>query len=161
MVNWPLQRDAVKFYGDPASVYFSRLNITRIMTPWQCFYGNAKVSSIQVNKKCADTFEAWFEKIWENAEKRQSVINEWGMSSFAGSFVVRPKRGSTTPSMHSFGCAIDFDAGRNGFHDHTPHFALEPLHSMVVKPFKDLGGTWGGDWPNATDGMHFQLACVS
>lgn len=160
-LKWPRQRDAVSFYGDPYSPSFEKNNIIRIKTPWICFYGSQMVGSIAVHKKCADAFKEWFAAVWKNAEQRQFVINQWGMSSFSGSFVVRPKRGGSTPSMHSFGCAMDWDAGRNGFHDHTPNFALAPMHDAIVNPFKDLGGTWGGDWPNATDGMHFQFANVT
>lgn len=73
-------------------------------------------------------------------------------------------RGLQRLSMHAYGCAMDFDAPRNGFHDVTPHFAS--LRQEVVEPFLKLGGVWGGDWNgNGTsaderraDGMHFQFA---
>jgi hypothetical protein len=158
--KWPLQRDCVAFYGDPNSPDFQRKNIVSISTPFQCYYGAHPVAKISIHRKCADAFSQWFETVWENAEKKQYAVNAWGMSSFSGSFVVRNKRAGQSLSMHAFGCAMDFDAARNGFKDHSPNFGVKTIHDAVVAPFKALGGVWGGDWPNNTDGMHFQFAVV-
>jgi len=92
------------------------------------------------------------------------VIDAWGMSNYAGAYNFRVMRGGSALSMHSYGCAVDFDAPRNGFHDRTPHFAI--LRKEVVEPFLALGGVWGGDWDGdkdtlderSCDGMHFQFA---
>lgn len=159
--KWPLQRECNNFYGDPNSPKFEQQNIVRVPTPWKLYFGLSAMSGIRVHKKCADAFEAWFKIIWQNAHESQSTIHNWGMDKFSGSFVVRPKRAGTTLSMHAYGCAIDFDAESNSFKDHTPFFSNPTVHAAVVQPFKDLGGTWGGDWPNNTDGMHFQFANVS
>jgi hypothetical protein len=160
-IVWPLQRDATGFYGDPYKPGFEAAHITRITPPFQMFYGSILVRQIAVNKKCADAFMEWFGDIWKNAEQKQFAVNAWGMSSFSGSWNVRPMRTGTRPSMHAFGCAMDFDAARNAQYDHTPNFGVQSIHDNVVLPFKKLGGVWGGDWPNATDGMHFQFARVA
>ena len=31
------------------------------------------------------------------------------------------------------------------------------MDRRVVKAFEDAGFTWGGRWPTAPDGMHFEL----
>jgi hypothetical protein len=160
-MTWPLQRDCLKFYGDPFSKDFERRNIVQVKLPFPMFWGAHMKTTIKSHRKCAEALGAWLDQVWLNAGKKQFVISAWGMSSFSGDFVVRTKRGGSTPSMHSFGCAWDFDAPRNGFKDHSPHFATEAIHDAVVKPFLELGGVWGGDWKTNTDGMHFQFARVS
>jgi hypothetical protein len=65
-------------------------------------------------------------------------------------FNIRRKRGSGTPSLHSWGVAIDVNAAWNGF-GKTPK-----LSSQFVKCFTSNGFDWGGEW-GVPDGMHFQL----
>jgi hypothetical protein len=68
--------------------------------------------------------------------------------------------------MHAYGCAIDFDAPRNGLGDKTPNFANIP---EVLSAFKSEGAIWGGDWngngdtqdERRCDGMHWQFARLS
>lgn len=160
-VIWPLQRDAIGFYGNPYQAGFEANHITRITPPFQMFYGAIPVRQIAVNRKCADAFMQWFQTIWKNAEQKQFAVNAWGMSSFSGSWNVRPMRSGDHPSMHAFGCAMDFDAARNSYNDQMPNFGVETIHENVVVPFKQLGGVWGGDWKSPKDGMHFQFARVS
>ena len=82
------------------------------------------------------------------------LINQQGLGSciktFDGCFNIRNKRGGSTPSLHSWGVAIDINAAWNRF-GATP--TMEPA---VVKCFKDSGFDWGGDW-DVPDGMHMQL----
>lgn len=158
---WPLQRDCISFYGNPEKAFFERDNIVAVKLPFPMFWGAHMKLSIKAHRKCADALREWLDVVWTNAGKKQFVISAWGMGSFSGDFVVRKKRAGQSLSMHSFGCAWDFDAPRNGFKDHSPHFATPAIHEAVVEPFLKLGGVWGGDWPTNTDGMHFQFARVS
>ena len=78
--------------------------------------------------------------------------------SFAGSYYPRMIRGSTrTPSEHSFGTALDLNAGWNGL-GLTPARVGEKgdLHAIAAI-FKKWGFEWGGDWEKRPDGMHFQI----
>ena len=70
-----------------------------------------------------------------------------------GCFNLRKKVGSTTPSLHSWGVAIDINAAWNGFNK-PPTMSPE-----LVGCFKDAGFDWGGDW-GKPDGMHFQLSQI-
>ncbi|MGY3916723.1 M15 family metallopeptidase [Aeromonas australiensis] len=65
-------------------------------------------------------------------------------------------RGGTRLSMHSWGCAVDFDSSRNSFGDSTPNFQNIPA---VLTAFESQGWTWGGKWKKP-DGMHWQAASV-
>lgn len=169
MTAWPLQRDCDAFYGNPrgnrgqASIGWERMNLVFISPPWPLFYAG-KPCRLRVHKKCAGAFEAWFLAVWANAGKDRQLIRAWGMDATGGAYNFRLMRGGSSLSMHSWGCAVDMDVPRNGFHDNTPHFAT--LRKEVVEPFLKLGGVWGGDWDGdrdslderACDGMHFQFA---
>ncbi len=79
-------------------------------------------------------------------------VNE--LKTWDGCFNIRTKRGATTPSLHSWGLAIDVNAAWNRFGmppNLSPHF---------VKCFTDNGFDWGGTW-SKPDGMHFQLADIN
>ena len=68
-----------------------------------------------------------------------------------GCFNIRNKRGASTPSLHSWGLAIDVNAGWNRF-GKTPD-----MSQGFVECFEDADFDWGGRWTKP-DGMHFQLA---
>lgn len=75
--------------------------------------------------------------------------------TYDGCLNIRPVRGSTHPSTHSYGLAIDLNADLNplaatsgGFYNH-PDF---------VKCFTDQGFTWGGNFHGRKDSMHFSYA---
>lgn len=73
------------------------------------------------------------------------------LKTWDGCFNIRKKKGGSTPSLHSWGLAIDVNAGWNQF-GKTP-----TLSSGFVKCFTDAGFDWGGNW-SKPDGQHFQLA---
>lgn len=73
------------------------------------------------------------------------------LKTWDGCFNIRKKRGGSSFSLHSWGIAIDINAAEN------PFKATPKMDARLVKCFKDAGFDWGGDWTNATDGMHFQL----
>lgn len=70
-----------------------------------------------------------------------------------GCFNIRKKRGAATPSLHSWGLAIDINAAWNGF-GKAPTMSAD-----LVKCFTDAGFDWGGTW-SKPDGMHFQLRAL-
>ena len=172
MTQWPLQSEASSFYGNPrgrnsmqVSGAWYKSNITLVQPPFKMKM-LGPITRFPVHVKCADATREWLNQIWINAGRDQRVIERWGMNVFSGSYCYRTMRGLQHLSMHAYGCAMDFDAPRNGLHDQTPHFAN--LRHEVVEPFLKLGGTWGGDWngngtsadERRTDGMHFQFARI-
>ena len=70
-----------------------------------------------------------------------------------GCFNIRKKRGAGSPSLHSWGIAIDINAAWNGF-GKTP-----TMSPALVECFTDAGFEWGGYWHHP-DGMHFQLVKI-
>ena len=72
------------------------------------------------------------------------------LRTYDGCTCVRPKTSGNGWSVHSWGFAIDFNAGTN------PYGGRPRLSPGFVKCFTDVGFEWGGTW-NTPDGMHFQL----
>ena len=91
------------------------------------------------------------------------------LNQYIGGFVYRtinnPSHpGSTTLSMHSFGCAIDINYNLNPFvgggkplksGDDTPRGVIRTYDSPIVKAFAKYGWGWGGRYG---DYMHFSKA---
>lgn len=72
------------------------------------------------------------------------------LKTWDGCFNIRNVRGRTSPSLHSWGVAIDVNAAWNGLGK------APTLTSGFIKCFTDAGFDWGGLW-GRPDGMHFQL----
>lgn len=71
--------------------------------------------------------------------------------TFDGCFNIRRKRVGVTPSLHSWGLAVDVNAAWN-------RLGRKPtLTPGFVQCWTDAGFEWGGTW-RIPDGMHFQLA---
>jgi hypothetical protein len=164
MSQWPKQNDVDAFYGDPrganglAKATWVAANIVKVVPPWALVtaWDGKPVKTMQMHKNCADSLLIVLNKIWVAAAKDQAKIDAWGMNKYAGGYNFRLMRGSTKLSMHSWGCAIDFDSERNAFGDSTPNFANVPA---VLEAFRSEEWTWGGRWAKA-DGMHWQAAEV-
>lgn len=86
-------------------------------------------------------------KAFQNLIDRRLVSE---LRTWDGCFNIRKKRGSSTPSLHSWGVAIDVNAAWN-------KMGSQPtLSAEFVACFTDAGFDWGGTW-KTPDGMHFQL----
>lgn len=166
-MSWPKQSQCDAFYGNPrnkadptkASQVWEAANIVYVKTPFVMRYdGVALKKGMRVHRLVADSLTRVLDALWAASGRSQATIDDWGVSIFGGAFNYRLMRGGSSLSMHSWGCAIDLDPDRNGFHDPTPRFAQLP---QVVRAFKDEGWVWGGDWSaKMRDGMHFQAATV-
>lgn len=168
-MNWPLQSQCDAFYGNPrgrnglASRQWESANLVLVTPAFPIFF-LGKPARMRVHKKCADAWMAWSEAVWKNAGQNKNVIREWGMDNYGGAYNYRVMRGGHVLSMHAYGCAVDFDAPRNGMGNHRPHIAK--YYDQIVAPFLALGGVWGGSWDGdrdtiderLPDGMHFQFA---
>jgi hypothetical protein len=72
-------------------------------------------------------------------------------SDFAGCYAPRRIPGSGSLSLHAWGLAIDLNASEN------PQGSEPRQDRRLVRAFEREGFTWGGRWPTAPDGMHFEL----
>lgn len=76
-----------------------------------------------------------------------------------GSFVPRLMRGgSSSPSEHSFGCALDLNAQWNGFRQIGAAEGKKGSVIPLLPTFRKFGFECGADWkPANRDSMHFQI----
>ena len=161
---WPLQSECDAFYGNPrnrgnpseSSPKWESENLVRVKPPFVIYYEGKQVKAgMLVHKKVADSLTRVLAAIWDKAGKSQKVIDDWGVSKFAGAYTYKLMKSGKALSMHSWGCALDLDPERNGYKDNTPNFANIP---EVVAAFDAEGWVWGGRWKDPCDGMHFQAA---
>ena len=167
MTQWPLQSQCDTFYGNPRmhndpskmSAAWHHANIVYVPCPWVLWTGRGHTARIAIHRKCADSLARVLQATWNGLGKSQSAIEKQSYHVFSGSVVFRTMR--TNPrklSMHSYGCAIDWDAPDNMLGDRTPEFAPdEPL----LAEFRREGWICGRDWRgNSIDAMHVQAARV-
>jgi len=162
MPLWPNQSNVDSFYGNPRgndggpSAAWEEANLTRLVPPWPLVtaWDGTPVKSIRIHRLCAESLRITLEAIWMAAGQNERVIKNWGMHLYGGGYSFRLMRGSNRLSMHSWGCAVDFDPERNKFGDTTPNFANCPA---VLDAFAAEKWIWGGNWKKP-DGMHWQAA---
>ncbi|GGH42831.1 hypothetical protein GCM10007423_39760 [Dyadobacter endophyticus] len=101
-------------------------------------------SRIYLNRLIRDVLEKTLRKLIELGLHTEIV-------SYDGVFNIRPKRGSSGISLHSWGIAVDLNAGLNPFRGKVTWSA------SFLKVWRDIGWICGADWSAASkDGMHFQ-----
>lgn len=169
MTAWPSSEKQLNaFYGDPnkgsnsggVNPAWEKANIVSIAPPYkmvEAWPPYRAVNRIRVHRKCADDLSAVLAQI-KNLYGSQTELERRGLHKYGGCYVFRLKRGGSTLSTHSWGCAIDLDPERNGFGvKYKNDGKMMPLE--VVKIFEDHGWTWGGPWRTA-DAMHFQAVGI-
>jgi D-alanyl-D-alanine carboxypeptidase len=83
--------------------------------------------------------------------RRRGLARLVDPGDYAGCHAPRRIPASGSLSLHSWGLAVDINASRN------PQGQEPTMDRRVVAAFEDAGFTWGGRWPTAPDGMHFEL----
>lgn len=167
MTTWPSQASVLagkSFYGEnrgpsgPDPIWESASLVT-VQLPWRAqasWDKNIKIKSLRLHRRCADSLKRVLTLIWKEFGENQTAIERAGMHLIGGGYNWRAMRGKDILSMHSYGCAVDFDPVHNALGNQNP--AMNP---RVVAAFESEGWTWGGRWsPKARDGMHFQAASV-
>jgi hypothetical protein len=161
-MNWPKQSECGAFYGNPRgrndrpSSKWESEHLVPLVPPFQMFYAGKPIRTFRVHRKCAVAVLQALISIDRAVKSDKQLLTESGANVFGGSYNFRLKRNGNSLSMHSYGCAIDFDPARNAMGDTSPNFLKYPF---IIKAFEDQGAVWGGRWAGAScDGMHFQFA---
>lgn len=158
MTVWPLQKNCDAFYGNPrgagngASAKWEAENLVTVKCPWGLKYNGKAVAGIRIHRKAADSLTRVLNAIWERVGRSQTEVDRIGMSKYGGSYNFRAMRGGAALSMHSYGCALDFDPARNALGSKKMSMDMR-----VIEEFEREGWEWGGHW-SRPDGMHFQAA---
>lgn len=156
--TWPLQRDAISFYGNPYAKGWMAANLVEVETPWLLHMGHTPMNHIQIHKRCADSLKRVLAWTWEQAGKSQDKIMALHFDRYSGSYNLRPMRGGQQMSMHGEGAAIDWDDEENQQHSQHHLFTAE---TPLIHAFMGEAWEWGGLWsPASIDAMHVQAARV-
>lgn len=105
---WPRQREVPRFFGGVGQ------HQTMLVLPYPmklAWKKSVTVMKFSIHEKVHDSAKRCFERIADaySPPKRHAL----GIDLFGGCLNVRPMRGGTQYSMHSWGIAIDFDPARN------------------------------------------------
>lgn len=146
---WPYPDAASlrRFYGEPGD----ESKLVSVTFPFPTYYDGKLVRTTRCHEKCAVSLLRVLTAIGKGLGQRRDVMEE--IEDYGGCFNNRLKRGGTTPSLHAYGAAIDYDADDNTFRDHWPMQADMPLEIMECfarEGWISAGAFWG------YDAMHFQ-----
>lgn len=146
---WPRQKDVSSYYGEMGQ------NQVLMDLPYQMRYDATPVRRISLHEKVAPSAKRVLERVLEIYGMRIPAL---GLDRYSGSLNVRKMRGGNAWSMHSWGIAIDFDAGNNPLAwDHTrARFAKAEYvpwwQAWEAEGWISLGRARDFDW------MHVQAA---
>ncbi len=151
---WPLQKDMIKFYGAMGT------NQTMLQFPYRTVlsYNTSQVvTRTSCHEKCHDPAERVLKRVLDHYG--QAEIDRLRLNLFGGCLDVRLMRGSkTTWSIHSWGCAWDWDTANNQLHWGRDKATLaKPAYDVwwrlwEEEGFVSLGRERNYDW------MHVQAA---
>jgi hypothetical protein len=147
------EKELIAKYGTPNKD--GKGYIVPITLPYPMYYDGKKVNKIRCHKLVADKLLAIFNDILEFYG--QDAISDLKIDDYGGCFNYRLMRGGTKLSVHSWGCAIDLNPGRNLLKEtsKTARFArmeYKPMIDIFYKHgFESMGREKNYDW------MHFQV----
>lgn len=105
------------------------------------------VVRFRCHRKIKCNFEAAFARVHAVPEAWKTI------NDFGGIYALRKQRGSSRPSMHSLGIAVDLDV-----HD-NPMGGVPQVHPHTIESFEAEGFYWGGRFADARrDAMHWEFA---
>ncbi|WP_196503145.1 M15 family metallopeptidase [Aestuariivirga litoralis] len=156
MQTWPHQSGAQGFYGNPrgrggqASSAWEAKNLVPLKPPFRMTYAGKPIATFKIHRLCAESLMRVLQTIWDQAGREQARVDEWGVSIFGGTYNFRLKRGSSTLSMHAFGCAIDLAPERFPMGRAKATFCAEVTAAFAAEGWVNL----------PRDRMHFQAARI-
>lgn len=141
------------FYGDPAHNEPGERMVS-VKPPFKLYYDKALVTKLGFHKLAAPALERTFAKIWAYYHEDQKVLDKLEISNYSGAYAHRLVRGSTSKwSNHAYAAAYDMDAEGNEMGK-----LKGTIPYPVIAAFKSEGFSWGGDYHDRKDWMHFE-AC--
>ena len=148
--NWPRQSEVPTYYGEMGQ----HQRMTTV--PYTLYYDKTPVNQISLHETCSPSAVRVLTKVLKIYGAAR--IASLGLNKYSGSLNVRKMRGGDAWSMHSWGIAIDFDAGNNPLAwDHTRARFAKPEYVQWWQCWEEegwvsLGRARDFDW------MHVQAA---
>jgi peptidoglycan hydrolase-like protein with peptidoglycan-binding domain len=144
----PANEDA----ADPQRKAFAAKYIVSRSTPFPLNGG--KTNKVYLHKAVADSFIAALTEVLNFYGL--DLIKKLGIDLYAGGFVFRKMRGSSSASIHAYGCAVDFASELNLLADNGQNALFnQPPYSAFFDILEKHG--WHNQGRNKdNDYMHFQ-----
>jgi hypothetical protein len=166
--------------GCPVSLHDLRLVTVRDLG----FDGEVHAGPLVLHELVADDVQWVFRRLFRHdfPIRRVALARPWrptrpsdwfSTSDVTASFNCRPVTNGTTLSQHSYGWAVDINPLENpyvngdgtvlrraarAYVDRSRHRAgMIHAGDLVVRSFRRIGWSWGGDWHSLKDYMHFSL----
>jgi peptidoglycan hydrolase-like protein with peptidoglycan-binding domain len=136
---------------------FEAANIVKVSLPYTLFYGGSPVNSMRLNKKVASSMVSALTEVL--AFYGADMIAKLGMNMYGGAFVYRKMRGSTKPSIHAWGCAVDFCHELNGLKDLGDNALFSQAPYAAFMDIMEKHGWYNQGRGKGNDFMHFQAVC--
>lgn len=155
--TFPLQKDCNEFYGIPGVEIAKRL--VTIFSPFPMILDydkNIETNKISLHERCADSAQDALDEIYKVYGFER--LKRLELNQYAGAYNHRRMRGGTSWSMHAYGCAIDWNADKNGLTTRCPNAQFckpeydEYFDIWESRGWVSLGRAIGRDW------MHIQAA---
>lgn len=153
----PRQSEVGQVYGTPGPDIENKLVMIRLPFTLRIDWNlRQSTNKIRAHRLAAPQLEKALIEVHNHYGPQRK--KDLGIDRYAGAYVHRRMRGSSSWSMHAYGCAIDFFAGPNGLRTRCPQ-AL--FCKPEYQPFLDI--MEANEWLPAlrlwgADGMHFQRA---
>ena len=138
---------------------YKKAYITSFRTPYPLLYlGTQTANSVQLHKLVGQSFVAALEEILKFYGL--DMIQKLGINLYDGTFNYRAKRNGGEPSLHAYGCAVDFAGKLNPLGTEWNNDA-SLFHQAPYSAFIDIMEKYG--WHSqgratGNDYMHFQTA---
>ena len=153
----PTQAQVEQVYGTPGPAIERQLVLLKFPFKFRIDWNLRQTTNkIRVHKLAAPQLERALKEVHAHyGEQRWRAL---GLDRYAGAYNHRKMRGGSKWSMHAYGCAIDFYAGKNGLRTRCPQALFcgpeykEFLDIMERNEWLPALRLWGAD------GMHFQRA---
>ena len=128
--------------------------LVKVKPPYPLFYGGKPVSVIRCHPKIADAIKNALQKTLNHYGSAK--IKELRLDVYDGCHNYRQKRGGTSLSVHSWGCAFDFDRTHNDLKmDKTKAAFARPEYAPFLQFFREEGLLNLGE-AKGYDFMHFE-----
>lgn len=112
-ILWPSQaevRSGRSIFGKAGD----ESNLVNVKPAYPLYFEGRKVSTVRVHQLIAGHVEAAFKEVAE--AYTQDEIHALGLDDYSGSYNYRKTASGRSVSMHAWGIALDFAAGKNAYH---------------------------------------------
>jgi len=100
------------------------------------------------HSRIVESLEAALQDVYTTIGKDEFYRQGWHV--YAGCWNYRAKRGGSSLSVHSWGCAVDINPAQNNWKQYSTSFSEDAFDAMERHGFLSAYRAWGHD------AMHFQ-----